>query len=109
MTHCIFLVQKLDGYIDTDAEPIHLIDTITRVFEGGCVISPRIAESISKSFVLMEEKIKVEEKNALTERERDVLTLVAKGLTNREIGGALFVSDSTAKAHLHRILKKLTL
>ena len=44
---------------------------------------------------------------ALTEREREVVELVARGLTNREIGGRIFVSESTVKFHVRNVMRKL--
>jgi DNA-binding NarL/FixJ family response regulator len=43
----------------------------------------------------------------LTEREREVVALLARGLTNREIGSRMFVSESTAKFHVHNVMRKL--
>ena len=47
--------------------------------------------------------------DVLTEREREVLTLIAKGLSNTEIAGTLFLSEATVKTHVGRILAKLDL
>lgn len=101
------LDTEADGYIDIDVEPVNLIDAITRVSEGRYILSPRMAEKVFESFSLLGEKINTDQKTSLTKREIEVLTLVAKGLTNKEIGGALLVTESTSKAHLHSILKKL--
>ena len=98
------------AYLSKDINMEGLIGAIGAVHAGEVVISPQVAERLLKEFIPLEERNKpLPRKNnaGLSKRELEVLTLVAKGSTNREIATALFISESTVKVHLSRILEKI--
>jgi DNA-binding NarL/FixJ family response regulator len=78
-----------------------LFDALQRIADGGCVIDPAVAEGlVSRASALA----RIDE---LTEREREVLALVAGGLSNAEIAEHLVVSPATSKTHVSRVMAKL--
>lgn len=85
------------GYVLKDIGPQELIDCLRQVAAGGTHIPPIIAMKLT-SHLSME---------ALTQREVEVLSHVANGFSNAEIGLKLFISESTVKAHMKSILGKL--
>jgi NarL family two-component system response regulator LiaR len=92
------------GYVRKDADPEVLLAAIRAAAHGQSLLDPAIAGS-----VLQELASGVGLKDALTERETDVLKLLAHGKTNREIAEALFVGEETIKTHVGNILAKLHL
>jgi DNA-binding NarL/FixJ family response regulator len=92
-----------------DRAKLELPDTISIVGETASLSAGRIAASASNAFVLLIPEQEVDEPlfEALTPREREVLELVAGGLSNKAIAGALGVSDETVKFHLSSIFGKL--
>lgn len=98
--------SKAEGYVDIDVNPTRLINAISRVHSGGNVMSPTLAGRLIRKPNNEKAKTKMLETN-LSKREEEVLLLVNKGKTNKEIAAALYVTENTVKAHLHSILKKL--
>ncbi len=95
------------GYVQKDAEPAELLAAIQAVAAGGSYLGARMAAEML-SHVGNEENVAQEQStHSLTEREKEVLTLIARGLGNREIGEKLFVSEKTVKTHVANILQKL--
>ncbi|MDF1553159.1 MAG: response regulator transcription factor [Deferrisomatales bacterium] len=95
------------GYLLKDTDPRDLVAAIRRVHRGESSLHPRIARK-----VLMELSQAGRRKAApqpLTEREIDVLELIARGLTNQEIADRLCVSETTVRTHVSNILGKLHL
>jgi len=101
------------GYLLKDASEDLLIHTIRAVHSGGLLIKTSLWR---EAFTSMKDvtNIKSREKTAdkvtldnLTPRERDVLRLVAQGLSNKEIGQTLFISEDTVKKHVQTIMAKL--
>lgn len=96
------------GFLVKDTEPVELIRAIRVVAAGDALLSPsvtrRLLERIAGTF---DRAPDAAELAVLTEREREVLGLVALGLTNDEIGSRLFLSPLTAKTHVSRIMSKL--
>ncbi|WP_374945392.1 response regulator [Agreia sp.] len=96
------------GFLVKDTEPVELIRAVRVVARGDALLSPgvtkRLLERVSGglSAVLDTRALSV-----LTDREREVLTLVGHGLTNEEIATKLFLSPFTAKTHVSRIMQKL--
>jgi DNA-binding NarL/FixJ family response regulator len=91
------------GYLYKDVDPQALVQAIRAVHDGHLLFAPEAAHAMVASD--QGEKGAV----ALTEREREVLTQIARGLSNREIARALVVSEKTVKTHVSNILTKLGL
>ncbi len=92
--------------ITKDCDVEDLARTIERVREGELVVAPALAESVAAE---LGRGAGPERSGVLTAREREVLTLVARGLTNLEIAASLCITEHTAKGHLAKILRKLGL
>ncbi|MCU1576520.1 MAG: hypothetical protein QOD05_607 [Microbacteriaceae bacterium] len=96
------------GFLVKDTEPVELIRAVRVAAAGDALLSPgvtrRLLERLAGGLRVAPETTALD---ALTEREREVLTLVGQGLTNAEIGAQLFLSPLTAKTHVSRIMTKL--
>ncbi|NUT10633.1 MAG: response regulator transcription factor [Nonomuraea sp.] len=96
------------GFLVKDTEPAELIHAVRVVARGDALISPSVTRRLIAEFA---GRVKRPEPgprlNALTEREREVMGLVAAGLSNDEIAARLVVSPATAKTHVSRIMTKL--
>jgi len=96
------------GFLVKDTEPVELIRAVRVVAGGDALLSPgvtkRLLERIAGTLTDVPDTAPLA---VLTDREREVLGLVGQGLTNEEIGGALFLSPLTAKTHVSRIMSKL--
>ncbi|MGK0721183.1 response regulator [Leucobacter sp. W1478] len=103
------------GFLLKNAHPDELTAAIRTVYAGDAVVSPRVTAKLIELAVdqlaapTSPAPAAAEALHVLSDREREVFALVAQGLSNREIAGALFVSESTVKAHFGRILSKLQL
>ena len=101
-------VVYIDPYAGTDySEPADLIRAIEQVSRGEPSLHPSIALQVLKE--LRRPIQKTPPPNALTAREVDVLRLVAKGLSNREIAAQLTTTEATIKTHVSSVLSKLHL
>ncbi|MCL0104028.1 response regulator transcription factor [Dehalococcoidia bacterium] len=94
------------GYILKGADPEELVRAVTHIAQGGVIISPAMAPKLLAEVGVSKEPQKREELS-LSPREREILALIADGLTDREIAEELFISVNTAKTHLKNILTKL--
>jgi len=99
------------GFLLKNAPPEELLSAVRTVAGGDAVVAPRITRRLLDRFAGQfvaphPDQARLEE---LTAREREVLLLVAQGLTNAEIGDRLSISEATVKAHVGRILTKLDL
>lgn len=92
------------GYMLKDVPAPELIDTIRRVDAGESFIQPQVASKLLAEFGRRASRPADEE---LTERERDVLGLLAGGASNREIAARLYLSEGTVKNYVSNILAKL--
>jgi DNA-binding NarL/FixJ family response regulator len=92
------------GYLLKSAESSEVIESIQRVASGEAILPPNLMAR-----VLDELANPAPEPKQLTERETDILKLVACGLGNKEIGGELHISENTVKTHMRHILEKLNL
>ncbi|WP_116948656.1 response regulator [Jiangella endophytica] len=96
------------GFLVKDTEPMELIHAVRVVARGDALIAPSITRRLISEIAGRAAKpVPNSRLNALTEREREVLELVAAGLSNDEIADRLVLSPATAKTHVSRILTKL--
>ena len=94
-----------------DAAPSQLAEAVRTVAAGESLLAPAVTRRLVERFVRTPpaESVRDQEFSELTERELEVLTLIARGLSNAEIGEQLFLSEATVKTHVTRILSKLGL
>jgi DNA-binding NarL/FixJ family response regulator len=96
------------GFLLKDAGPRELLNAIRVVAAGDALIAPSITRRLIAEFAARHDPSEPPAAVAeLTEREREILRLVARGLTNVEIAGRLVISPLTTKTHVSRILRKL--
>ncbi len=96
------------GYLLKDSSPPELLTAIRDVYQGESSLHPTIARKLIREIRAPAEDLPPTE-DPLTEREVDVLKLVARGLTNQEIGEQLYISSRTVGTHISNILGKLHL
>lgn len=99
------------GFLLKDAPPADLTQAIRIIAAGDALLAPSVTRRMIEHFAKSTKRPRPVEArmNALTDREREVLILVARGLSNAEIAGALFIAEQTVKSHVSRILTKLDL
>ncbi|GJJ80899.1 nitrate/nitrite response regulator protein [Pasteurella canis] len=90
-----------DGYLLKDTEPDTLLNQIKRIAQGEIILSDSIKHA------LLERQTTMDPMYSLTDREMDVLRLIATGLSNKQIAGQLFISEETVKVHIRNLLRKL--
>jgi DNA-binding NarL/FixJ family response regulator len=96
------------GFLVKDTEPVELIRAVRAVAGGEALLSPSVTRRLIAEFATRaKEPSRAPELDHLTDREREVMALVAEGLSNEEIAGRLFVSPATAKTHVSRAMTKL--
>jgi DNA-binding NarL/FixJ family response regulator len=94
------------GYLLKDVAPAELEASVRKVGAGGAVLDPQVVPAVMDEMARGSTAGGVEE---LTPRERQVLALLGRGLSNRQLADALFVSEKTVKTHVSNILAKLRL
>lgn len=94
------------GYLLKDASPAELLRAIRDVYGGQSALNPAVARKLIRRISEPVEQSRVE---GLTPREVEVLRLIARGLTNKEIGERLYISEPTVRTHVSSILMKLDL
>lgn len=99
------------GFLLKDAEPDEIASAVRVVAAGEALIEPSITRRLIETFVAARPGVPAGTAargvDQLTDREREILTLVARGLNNDQIGERLFISPATVKTHLARIMAKL--
>jgi DNA-binding NarL/FixJ family response regulator len=96
------------GFVTKDTRANELRDAVRVVASGQALLSPSVTRRVIDVFTARSVRTATPDRlEALTDRERDVLELVGRGLTNQEIAGQLHMSPLTAKSHVSRILAKL--
>jgi DNA-binding NarL/FixJ family response regulator len=95
------------GYLLKDTPATELLEAIRRVHAGESIIQPSVATRMIAEFARRREVAQDPENETLSERERDVLRLLADGLSNKEIASRLILAEGTVKNHVSTILEKL--
>ncbi|MGO4596174.1 response regulator [Terrabacter sp. 2RAF25] len=101
------------GFLLKDTPPVQLLDGIRVIARGESLLAPSVTRQLIEEFVRQEPAggggppTTPASLTGLTERETEVLVLVARGLSNQEIGAELYVTPATAKTHVGRLLMKL--
>ena len=98
------------GYVTKNITGSELVDAISRVAAGDAVFSPRLAGFVLDAFAGTIEVAQVDEDlDRLTEREREVMRLIARGYAYKEVAKELFISIKTVETHVSSVLRKLQL
>jgi DNA-binding NarL/FixJ family response regulator len=96
------------GFLVKDTEPVELLRAVRVIAEGEALLSPRVTRRLIGEFARRARPARsVRELDLLTAREREIVALVAEGLSNDEIAARLVVSPATAKTHVSRAMVKL--
>lgn len=99
-----------DGYLLKDMEPEDMIQQLRQAAVGKMVISDRLTTLLAEALRSQKPQPAARpDYNSLTPREKDILKLIAEGLSNKMIGRRLDISDGTVKVHVKHLLKKLNL
>ncbi len=97
-----------DGYLLKDMEPEDMLDRLHQVVNGHIVLSEKVSELIVRG-LHHESTEKAREQEKLTNREEEILFLIAKGKSNKVIARELGIVEATVKVHVKHLLKKLNL
>jgi DNA-binding NarL/FixJ family response regulator len=109
-----YVVQAIrggaSGFLGKGVGPAELLDAIRVVFNGEALLSPKATSALIAHFATAPQAVvpaNPDVLDVLTSREREIVKLVARGLTNDEIAEQLFISPLTARTHVHRAMTKL--
>jgi DNA-binding NarL/FixJ family response regulator len=97
------------GFVLKDDPAEQLIGAVRTVAAGNALLSPAITKRVIRQFTRITRPAPPKELGELTEREHEILRLIATGLSNAEIGRGLYISETTVKTHVTHILQKLGL
>ncbi len=99
------------GFLVKDTEPVELLRALRVVAAGESLLAPTVTRRLISEFIARpaQRRLDTSVLSELTDREREVLALVAGGLSNDEIAAHLVISPATARTHVSRILTKLGL
>ena len=95
------------GYLAKDVELDMLATAIRTVADGGALVSPRLARDLLTAFAQFSPPARDTATDRLTPREKEILALVGRGMSNPEIADRLVIAENTVKVHLRNILDKL--
>ncbi len=97
------------GYLLKDIKGPELARALKTVLDGGSAMSPDVSREVLREFtdMLTRGHPTHEPREALSEKEREVLSLLCQGKNNRDIGSCLFITEKTVKSHITSILRKL--
>jgi DNA-binding NarL/FixJ family response regulator len=96
------------GFLVKDTEPAELVQAVRVVADGDALLSPSVTKRLIAEFASRaKEPVPTEGLDELTDREREVVSLVGEGLSNEQIAERLYVSPATAKTHVSRAMGKL--
>jgi DNA-binding NarL/FixJ family response regulator len=97
------------GFVLKDDPPEQLIAALRTVAAGDALLSPAVTKRVIRQFARLPRPTPPKAVDELTARELDIFRLIAEGLSNAEISGRLYISDTTVKTHVTHILQKLNL
>ena len=97
----------VQGYVLKDCSPSELIAAIESVYKGEAHFSKQVSQTVLNDYVKTARTKNKKGGTDLSQRESEVLTLIAEGFSNKEIAGKLFVSVRTVETHRERIIRKL--
>ena len=97
------------GFVLKDDPPEQLLAAVRTVAAGDALLSPTVTRRVIRHFSAARRQTPPKAVESLTSRELDVFRLITRGLSNAEIGRELFISDTTVKTHVTRLLQKLDL
>jgi DNA-binding NarL/FixJ family response regulator len=97
------------GFLLKDVRPAQLVEAIRVIASGDALLAPSVTRRLLDQFASGLETRTPVELEQLTDREREILLLVAEGLSNAEIADRLVVGESTVKTHVSAVLRKLQL
>lgn len=104
------VIAGASGYLIKNVSRVELLKAVRTVARGQSLLAPDArSKAFARMSTLAKSKSLLAPGNDLTEREREVLALVARGYTNKQIAEALYVSEKTARNHVSHILEKLGL
>ena len=97
------------GYLLKDTPASDLVSAVHVIAQGDALLSPGVTKRLIEAFALQpaREPVEVVLPDDLTEREREALELLARGLSNREIAAEMYIGEATVKTHISRLLTKL--
>ncbi len=95
------------GFVLKDDPPEQLIAAVRTIAAGDALLSPSVTRNVIAQFARLRRQSRPKTVDYLTIREMDVFRLIALGYSNAEIGAELFISDTTVKTHVTRVLQKL--
>ena len=103
------IMAGASGFLLKNVNRADLLKAIRAVSQGQSLLDPAITKTVMDKFANLLESEHDRALDAISDREREVLTLIAQGMTNREIAEKLVISENTARNHVSRILDKLGL